>query len=300
MADHAKSEQHERAMSLMKTAQAKANKEPIEQYSQIAQLFSTVSSDQMPKIKHKFEICFTLAKEGVAFAKYPTFHSLAERQGVNLGSSYRGSDYAQQFTYYIAEAQRGAFVDLLSSKVRFVSFLMDGSTDSGNKEQELVFVVYCKVDDVTMEVRSETRYLAILNPSCATAVGLLDCLKSALDRINVNFSEEESHLDSESSPVLVGGGTDGASMNVGIHNGMKAKMQQLVPWLFWSWCFSHRLELACKDACISSVFKDINEMLLRLFYLYNNSPKKSTQLAEIVKDLEAAFHFPKGGNIPIR
>ncbi len=41
-------------------------------------------------------------------------------------------------------------------------------------------------------------------------------------------------------------------------------------------------------------------MLLRLFYLYNNSPKKSTQLAEIVKDLEAAFHFPKGGNIPIR
>ena len=146
---------------------------------------------------------------------------------------------------------------------------MDGSTDSGNKEQELVFVVYCKMDDLTKEVRSETRYLAILNPSLTTADSLLNCLESALDRINVTFRDKEAHLSNESSPVLVGGGTDGASVNVGVHTGMKAQMQEVLPWLFWSWCFSHRLELACKDAFTSPLFKKINEMLLRLFYVYS-------------------------------
>ena len=50
----------------------------------------------------------------------------------------------------------------LLAKVHFVSFLMDGLTDSGNKKQELVFVVYCEVDDSTKEVHSQT-YLAILS-----------------------------------------------------------------------------------------------------------------------------------------
>ena len=53
----------------------------------------TMNAEDSPKIRHKFEICFTLAEEGVAFAKYPSFHSLAEKQGVNLGSSCKGSDY---------------------------------------------------------------------------------------------------------------------------------------------------------------------------------------------------------------
>ena len=62
-------------------------------------------------------------------------------------------------------------------------------------------------------------------------------------------------------------------INVGAHGGMKAKLQASLPWLFWSWYFAHRLELACKDAFISPLFQEIGEMLLRLFYLYQKSPK---------------------------
>ena len=40
-------------------------------------------------------------------------------------------------------------------------------------------------------------------------------------------------------------------------------------------------------------------MLLRLFYLYNNSAKKSAQLIEIVKELGIVYHYLKGGNIPV-
>lgn len=77
-------------------------------------------------------------------------------------------------------------------------------------------------------------------------------------------------------------------------------MQGVMPWLFWTWCYSHRLELACKDAFCSPLFKDITEMLCQLYYLYKKSPKKLHDLAEIVADLKEMFDFRQGGDKPLR
>ena len=41
-------------------------------------------------------------------------------------------------------------------------------------------------------------------------------------------------------------------------------------------------------------------MLLRLYYLYKKSPKKTRELVAIVDDLKEVFEFPKAGNVPIR
>ena len=122
----------------------------------------------------------------------------------------------------------------------------------------------------TVAEKSSTRYLGIISPDSCRATGLIDCLKTVLlERLEVTV---DNVLQGD-KPVLIGGGTDGASVNVGVHSGMITKMQEVIPWLSWAWCFSHRLELACKDAFTSSLFSEIDEMLLRLFYLYSNSPK---------------------------
>ena len=297
--DHAKSEQHVASMAHMRTARAKANNEQIESYAPIARYLMTMDEEEKLRMMHKFEICYVLTREGVAFHKYPAFHCLAERQGVRLGSSYKRSDCAKQFTYYIAEAQRSVFLQSLS-QVNFFSFLMDGSTDAGNIEQEMIFVLHCKRDDKAKMMRSHTRYFAILNPTCSTADGLIDCLSGALERLDIDVSQKESVLNAECRPVLIGGGTDGASVNVGVHSGMKVKIQGTLPWLYWAWCFSHRLELACKDAFKSPLFAAVSEMLIRLFYLYKKSPKKTQDLAAIGEDLKEVFHFPKGENAPVR
>ena len=73
-------------------------------------------------------------------------------------------------------------------------------------------------------------------------------------------------------------------------------MQEAFPWLYWSWYYAHRLELACKNAFCSSLFNNIVEMLLCLFYIYEKSPKKSYELTNIV---DRVFEFPKGGHLPI-
>ena len=135
--------------------------------------------------------------------------------------------------------------------------------------------------------------MAILNPSQSNADGLIDCFGGGIDP-----RCKDSVLKVEDMPVLVRGGTDGVSVNVGVHNGMKAQLQATLPWLFWTWCFSQRLELACQDAFQSSLFTKINEMLLRLYSLYSKSPKKSQELAAIGENLKEVFIIPKGGNAP--
>ena len=49
-----------------------------------------------------------------------------------------------------------------------------------------------------------------------------------------------------------------------------------------------RLELAIKDA-LKSTFDEIDEMLLRLYYLYEKSPKKCRELEDIVADLKGTM-----------
>ena len=84
--------------------------------------------------------------------------------------------------------------------------------------------------------------------------------------------DRKSVLEASGHPVLIGCGTDGAAVNV---SGMRSKLQGALCWLFWGWCYSHRLEVACKDAFTSSLFSNIDEMLLRLYFLYEKSPKNA-------------------------
>lgn len=77
-------------------------------------------------------------------------------------------------------------------------------------------------------------------------------------------------LSVQGTPILVEGGTDGASVNIFQQNGMKENIEGALPWVLWSWCYAHRLELACKDGihANSRLFKDIEQSLIHLYYLY--------------------------------
>ena len=52
-----------------------------------------------------------------------------------------------------------------------------------------------------------------------------------------------------------------------------------------------------QDALKDNVLEEINEMLLRLYYLYEISPQKGTELEEIIRE---CFEFDEGGVRPIR
>ena len=61
---------------------------------------------------------------------------------------------------------------------------------------------------------------------------------------------------------------------------------------------AHRLELGVKDAFKKTSFDLVDEMLLRLYLLYENSPKKCRQLEDIIEDLKECLSMEDGGTRP--
>ena len=168
-----------------------------------------------------------MAKDGMAFTKYPVLYDLESRHEVDLGVAYKNDVSAEAFTHYIADSQRPGFVHSLSNS-SFFSFLMDGTTNSGKVEDELVVVLHCKKDDVAKEIRSCARYLSVVTPDKVDTDGLVNCLKEALKRLMIDdVLDKDAVLDNK--PVLVGGGTDGASVNIGQHNSIRATLQDVLP-----------------------------------------------------------------------
>ena len=155
---------------------------------------------------------------------------------------------------------------------------MDDSTDAGNIEDELIAVMYCFVDEEVQEMRSCVRHLSVKEPAKTDARGLIACLCDAMKDIGLdNFLDKVSVLGIQDKPIVVGGGTDGVAVNAGEQRGMKSTMHEALPQLFWTWCYSHRLELVCKDALSSKLFKDLEEMLLRLYLLYAKITEENTR-----------------------
>ena len=140
--DHASSEQHKAVMALLRREQAKNASEPVTSYSTIARCLHNPTLDvaTRERLQKKF---YLLAKENLPYTKYPSIHEFLERHGVELGFSYKTRESAHNFTHYIAE-----------KNFNFYSFLMDGSTDKGKVENEVIVIQYCRVDKTVEEVRS--------------------------------------------------------------------------------------------------------------------------------------------------
>ena len=65
------------------------------------------------------------------------------------------------------------------------------------------------------------------------------------------------------------------------------------------WCFSHRLELALKDA-LQDFTKPVDESLMYLYYLYHKSSKKLRELKSLFKDIKEDFEMFGDGVKPVK
>ena len=191
---------------------------------------------------------------------------LQEKLGTNVGTAYRNQNAAKTFCHFIAESKREQLAAKLA-KAQFFSILMDGSTGVGNIDDELFLVLWCDIDCDDQAIHTNMSYFSIQRPKSVDSQGLCDCLHTSLCRLGI------TSINADQCKLLVGICTDGASANIA-SGGLKGLIEKEIPWLFWSWCLAHRVELAVKDSLKRKLFDDIDEMLLRLYYIYEKSPKK--------------------------
>ena len=101
-----------------------------------------------------------------------------------------------------------------------------------------------------------THYSSVHNPERANAVGLFKCVGDALNIFGVEAMDQDSVLV---ICLCLWGVVQMRLLSMCLE--LKGMMQQSLPWLYWSWCYYHRLELACKDGFLSPLYSMIQEML---------------------------------------
>ena len=174
--DHATSEVHKVAMARMRADAAKAHGESAILTTAIGRSMCGMDSQTQARVIRKFELSYVMAKESIPFAKYPALLQLEQHHGVDIGHAYNTPESAKAFTGFIAKSQCQGFLNILSSNNHFYSLLMDGTTDAGNVEEELVALVFCTKDASTQQLITCSRFLSLYSPKKADASGLLQCI----------------------------------------------------------------------------------------------------------------------------
>ena len=246
----------------------------VYQYAPIARALHRLDDSAAAITKRKFDIAYVIAKNNLAFQKMGPLCELEERHGVDLGQGYKNNLACAEFIDFIALEQQQNLAKSLS-KARFFSLQADSSTDSGNVEDEVFLVVFCDLYSPNGKVGVTSQFLTVRRPNSCTAQGLFTCLQAALSYVGIPNWDKR----------LIGFGCDGASVNIG-GRGLKGLLRDGLPWIVVFWCLAHRLELAIKDALKSSLFSQIDELLLRIYYLYEKAPKKCRELDRIVEELK--------------
>ena len=93
-------------MTYLKAELAKANNEPAVSFSPITRSLMNMDATTKERMKRKFDICYVMAKEGIAFSKYSVLYDLESRHDVDLGVAYKNDVIAKSFTHHIAQSQR--------------------------------------------------------------------------------------------------------------------------------------------------------------------------------------------------
>ena len=216
-----------------------------------------------------FDVAYFIAKEGMTFSKMKPLCDLQQRHGVDLGQTYRNELACATFTDFIARDLKNQLSQALH-KAKFFSMQMDGSTDAGNMEQELFMVIFFDPYGHDGVVRICNKYLCVRQPKSVNAAGLFECLQKAL--VYVGMDDEPSKF--------IGFGCDGASVNMG-ERGVRGLLCTDRPWVVTIWCLAHTLELSLKDALKNTLFSNIDEFLMQIYYVYSKAPKNVGNLRRL-------------------
>ena len=165
--------------------------------------------------------------------------------------------------------------------ITFTSDCNDGSSAAKiNDEKELYIIKTCNQGTPKFDV------LSLQEPEDTIAERLHESLKKAVTNAKFNFPRKER---------IVGVGSDGASANRRLFALKKAAAGDH---LAFSWCLSHKLQLALRDA-----FKDISlessaqNQLQEEFYLFKKATLKwrlFKRYAEIVGQTAYRYKRPDG------
>ena len=294
--DHASSECHKRAVREEENKKAETEGRTLERQlitqtippgSAIREGFKKMSLNEQSALRKLFEIAYLIALKGHAFTDFKDLIELEKIHEVKFqAGSYENESACKDFIFTIAEYFFNKQILQKLKSVNFIAILCDGSTDKGIVEQEVLYVIF--TDPETFKP-TLTFFEVIAPQDSQDAAGLKQSIIDAFSKHSLEHLLEK----------IVFLSSDGASVNCGNNSGLIKLFQEDYEWISFIWCFSHRLELAIKDA-LKEFIEPVEESLRHLFYLYTKSSKKFRELKNLYHILQDQFDMCGSGIKPVK
>ena len=211
------------------------------------------------------------------FSDYDSLSKLQIKNKVtSIKPKYESLNQAALLTDYIGGEMKKSLAESVAN-ARYFTYFSDGSTDSLVTVKEVVYILF--LDSAVPVVK----YVSIEFVENANAKGVKKSIEDAFQGLGLISLENR----------LVGINPNRTSVNMGRKRCVATLSKESLPWLEFEHCFIHRLELALKDAFqdIKS-FQMIYEMLMKIHYPYQNSPKRLRELKAFSNALEKAVPKP--------
>ena len=142
---------------------------------------------------------------------------------------------------------------------------------------------------VTKQLGLCIQYLGEGGETCVKYMKLMELSKGTADVITDAIVD---YLTSKAPVVLdiqkiAGGACDGASVILGVHNGVVSRLQTKVPHFIHTHCAAHRLSLAASHASSASKWvQRFESMLNQMYAFFSRSSSRTAELLEVQKVLK--------------
>ena len=168
-----------------------------------------------------------------------------------------------------------------------------------------VLVQYCQLDNSLEEVKSCSRFLKVVEPRKADANCLVECLWKGLQAIGISdILDSEAILTVEGKTVLVGIGTDGASVSIyqikmvwGVYSNVIIHGYFVCGVLHTSTVSNWHVRILCVVPCLKTLMKCCWNSII-----FMRNPPKNVVSSQILLTtyIKEVYQFPEGGNLPVR
>ncbi|XP_065655360.1 zinc finger protein 862-like [Hydra vulgaris] len=207
--------------------------------------------------------------------------------GVQLVEGKGHNRAARQFISCIANAIKEKIAKIVKEK-NFFSILSDGSQARKTKDEKELVLVRVERDGIPAYL-----VVSLLEMNSLDGVNA-NTIKKGIDSIFNESGNIPLTADAYKNK-LVSATSDGASVNLGMYNGVLTQMKNNRTWLVKMHCVNHRLELAIKDSARNIVqYRDCDQFYTTIFHLFRNSGKLKSEVKKAAEALNITYYtLPK-------
>lgn len=276
LSKHQRSNAHLRARDTILGKQCDRSSAPI------AQAFKKGVGERQieDELKIKFNTAYMIAKNELPFSLFSELLLLQKKNGTPIMTpTYDNIGKCAEIIGMIANNMERDLSNQICG-TQYVTVLIDGDTDRGIKECEIVYIRY--LDPTT--AKPLTRLVGQTELEHAHSDGVLGALVKLVSNLDGNWSNK-----------IIGFGADGASVNMGKNRSVSTLLRDNyeASYLVSMHCMAHRLELGILNVQKSDAkVEKVHSMLQLIWKTYHYSPKSRRELYAIGKELDVHVKTP--------